>query len=332
MFFKRVLLPTLVALAFTNITGTSPITFTSHKNSDMSSLTQQFLQQIHDIFNISLFVETGTYYGGTTVQAAPVFSTIHTIELYEPLAEAAMTKFSNQKNITVHKGSSPDIFRKILPILKEQSPILFFLDAHYCGGTSAVDKEGEKAADGITAIRKELAAIYESGVEDCVIMIDDIRGFGTQTEGKEYLGCWAYPPLQDICNRLLTINRNFSCMLIGDILLAFDKTRYNVPLSPVVMACTISRLFDGTNSSQEEVLEAEYIISTAKGEEKAFIEKLYKNMTQYKDPEFHHDLWYGLLCLNDKKYAEAVQEFNKVEGRGYNHPRIQQYLALAEAH
>lgn len=330
MFFKRTLLPALATLAFIDITIAAPITFTSHKSSDMSSLSRQFLQQMVDVFNCDIFVETGTYLGNTTAKASNLFNTVHTVEAYKPLALRAQTRFINQSHITVHHGTSPDVFNKILPDLKKQGPIFFFLDAHYSGEGTGTGKEGPNVADGITAIRQELAAICENKVQDCIILIDDIRGFGTQTDSKTYLGCWAYPPLKDVCTQLHAINKNFSSFLIGDMLLSFDTTRFSVQLSPVVMACTISRLFDGANFTEEEILEAEHVISQAKGEEKAFIEKLYTMMTQYQDPEFHYDLWYGLLCLNDKKYPQAKREFDKVLKRGYTHPRIHSYLTCTQ--
>lgn len=309
--------------------STSPIAFTSHKD-PYGSLEQSLLQQLIKNFDTTIFVETGTYNGNTTAKAAPFFKTIHTVELYPPLAKQAKQRFANQRNITVHQGSSPEVFAKLLPTLKDQGRILFFLDAHYSGQGTAMDKEGPTEANGITAIRKEIAGIKQSGITDCVILIDDIRGFGTVTDGKEFVGCWAYPPLKDVCNRLLEINSNFECMLIGDMLLAFDKSNTNVPFTPMVKACTISRLFDGSNYSENELLEAEKTIAFSQGAERAFLKQLCQSMNVYKDPEFHHQLWYGLLSLTEKKFGEASQAFDKVLERSYKHSRIQRYTDQAK--
>lgn len=325
--FISALLSLALLLTSSQIYAHDPITFTSNKKEGV--LDQDFLKKLIDAFNVTIFVETGTYSGGTTAQAAPLFKEIHTIELHEGMAKAASEKFKNDLNVIVYQGSSPEIFMNILPSLKNRGSILFFLDAHYCGENTAFDKEGPDAADGITAICKELEAIRQNNVENCVILIDDVRGFGTQTDDKKYLGCWAYPTVQEVCERLKKINPDFSFALVGDALLAFDKNNTNISFSPVVKACTISRLYDGHNYSKDELIEAEQIISTAQGKEKIFIEELYQSMTNYQDPEFHHDLWYGLLCLHAKKSHEAREAFNKVLNRPYNDQRIHEYIRSA---
>lgn len=308
----------------------SPITFTSHKNEYNYALEQSFLKQLQEIFNISIFIETGTFYGNTTAEAASIFSTIHTIELNPSLVQCARNRFAHQRHITVHQGNSPEIFKTLLPELKSQGCILFFLDAHYSGGNTVAGPEGTSAADGITAIRKEISAIKQSGIQNCVILIDDIRGFGTRTEGQDFLGCWAYPPLKEVCDKLREINNNFESVLIGDILLTFDKTQHIVPFTPMVKACTISRLFDGSNYSEKDLLEAEKTIAASQGKERAFIKQLCQNMNVYKDPEFHHQLWYGLLSLSEHRTDEAAQAFDKVLERSYKHSRIQYYADQAK--
>lgn len=329
MLNKYLLITLLTFTLNCKIFSANPINFTSHKYPYNFALEQSFLKQLQEIFDITIFVETGTYYAHTTQEAASIFSSIHTIELHPVLAQRAKNMFANQHHITVHWGSSPEIFTQLLPSLKNQGRILFFLDAHYSGDDTVAGPEGTSAADGITAIRKEITAIKESGIQDCVILIDDIRGFGTRTEGLEFTGCWAYPPLQDICKKLLEINNNFESMLIGDILLTYDKTKHTVPLSPMVKACTMSRLFDGSNYSEQELLEAERTIALSQGEERTFIKTLCQSMNIYNDPEFHHQLWYGLLAIGENKLNEAAQAFDKVLKRSYKHSRLQRYAEQA---
>ena len=109
-------------------------------------------------------------------------------------------------------------------------------------------------------------------------------------------------------------------------LLAYDKTKFEFEVSPTVKACTVSRLYDGKNYSEQDLIEAERVIANCQGKEREFLKDLCHRMNQWNDPEFHHELWYSLLCLNDNKYSEAREHLNKVLKRSYDHPRIFDYL------
>jgi hypothetical protein len=154
--------------------------------------------------------------------------------------------------------------------------------------------------------------------------------------------------VQELCALGLTINPNFDFALLGDCLLMFDKTKYQPNISPVVRACTKSRLFDGNNCSEQELAQCEFdIMHNSKPEEKAFIKHLYNLLTNYKDPVFHHDLWYGLVCMGQNNWTEAKtalakvgvrkQYFNKKREEDnkllcYNPERIQNYIKIVEQH
>jgi hypothetical protein len=302
-------------------------------------LKNEFLKQIAAIFHVDTFIETGTYTGVTTARAATIFKTVHTVELHPKLYEKAKTFLQKYKNVTVHNGNSAAILKRILPTI--DGNLVLWLDAHYCGENTAMSFDDPNDGNAITAIRSELDGLYESGITDCVVLIDDIRGFGTTIDDTKYTGCWAYPSIQEVCTSLLQVNKNFEFALLGDTLLAYDKTKYTVPLSSVVQACTQSRLYDGKNLTDEELLNTESAIAKAKGDEYAFIQELYKRMTDYGDPMFLHDLWYGLICLGSEQFKEAHIGFSKVLNRkerfdqnrniidkniGYRHPRIDGYL------
>ncbi len=319
----------LLLLLNINIICAEKILFTSHKTAE-GSLDADFLNQMKKIFNIDIFVESGTYNGGTTEIASKIFNEVHTIELDKKMFSEAKNKFQHNKKIFVYEGSSAEIFKTLLPDLEKNKNVLFFLDAHYCGQGTAVDKEGPDSGDGITAIRKEINAIKNSKTENCVIIVDDIRGFGTKIDDKEFIGCWAYPTVQDVCSNLLEINSKFVFYLVGDMLLAYDKTKYAVDFSPIVKACTVSRLFDGSNYTNDEVIEAELIISKVDGPEKEFLKKLCEGMNHYKDPEFHHELWSGLMCLGEQIGKRAYLHFNNVLERSYSDPRIYYYLQKSQ--
>jgi len=279
--------------------GHEQITFIGHKSSS-GGLDQKFLESLVKEFKSNVFIESGTYAGETTAVAAPLFGEVHTIELAYKMAEAAKARFINDQNVTVYHGSSAEVFDDIIPKLNQKGAnILFYLDAHYCGEGTAIDKEGSDSPDGLTAIRKEIASIKRCGLKDCVILVDDIRCFGSQINGKLYPSCNVYPSVQEVCKSLTEINSNFCFYLIGDMLLVYDITKHSPNFSPTIRACTISRLFDGSNYSQEELMGAELEISAASGPEKIFLKNLCLDMDQYNYPEFHHELWLGLIYFNE---------------------------------
>lgn len=247
-------------------------------------LSRKFFNELKQVFHPDTFFETGTYTAGTALIASEFFKEVHTTELDQTLYKDCVVKTAVKKNITVYNGQSPEILAKIIP--QCQGTILFWLDAHYSGGNTAKSNDNPSDPASITPICKELAAIAQSGVKNCVILIDDMRGFGSRINDTEFLGCWAYPCMQEICQLGLIINPNFAFALLGDMLMMYDQTKYAPTFSPVVIACTQSRLYDGKNLNEQDLVEVEKVImQKPTQEEKYFITTLYKMMTPCKDPE-----------------------------------------------
>src|SRR4029078_11591205 len=115
--------------------------------------------------------------------------------------------------------------------------------------------------------------------------------------------------------KLLEINPSFDIALLGDTLLAYDATRYTPQLSQTVIACTATRLYAGYNMTDQELAGVEQVIMHAPQHEKNYIKKLYCQMTDYKDPLFWHDLWYGLVELGNKNLSAAHQALSKIKVR-----------------
>lgn len=307
-------------------------------------LRETFLEELKSVFHPDIFFETGTYSGDNVMGAAPYFNEIVTVELHDGLAEAAKRKFSTLSHIRAYHGSSPDIIREVAPTL--QGTILFWLDAHYSGEGTALSFADETNPDAITAIRGELAAIRELGIGDCIILIDDIRGFGMEIGEVQYLGCWAYPSMQEVAKSILQINPNFGFALLGDMFLAYDTTKYHPIFSEVVKACTGMRLYDGVNATEEQLIAWEQTIRKAPSQEGAYIQYLYSIMTEYGDAMFLHDLWYGLVELENKNYQNAYKALEKVVRRSnfsckkdlldrtqlpHSQARIQNYKSFAQS-
>lgn len=118
------------------------------------------LAKKHDLH---YFVETGTYAGEMIkyVNARRLWYHIYSIELSERLAARAARLFSKYGNVSILQGSSDDKLKDI----KFSDPVLYWLDAHACGGVTARGKK-------ITPILEELETVVNE--VDHVIVIDDL--------------------------------------------------------------------------------------------------------------------------------------------------------------
>lgn len=148
----------------------------------MGSIQRFNLGQLSEEFNISTFVETGTYEGsGTKYAYDSGFHQIHTIEIDPDYYLAANYRFKDFANIFLHLGSSHLVISNLInsPFLKEEN-VLFWLDAHF----PLADKGQVSYRHTIDPVVRmpiisELQAIVSNrnnGYRD-VIIIDDLRCF-----------------------------------------------------------------------------------------------------------------------------------------------------------
>ena len=129
---------------------------------------QMIIKEYAREFNLSVFVETGTYLGDMVHAVEDVFDEIYSTELSKELYERAKRRFSSKDHIVILQGDSADVLPVVLSRVKE--PCLFWLDAHYSGG---ITTKGTKN----TPIMKELYHILRHSVNGHVILIDDARMF-----------------------------------------------------------------------------------------------------------------------------------------------------------
>lgn len=128
-----------------------------------------------------VFVETGTYLGITIAGKADHFREVHSIDLSEEFVKNARQKFS-QLNVTIHHGDSAEVLVELSNKLQE--PVIFYLDAHYSGGTTAFGRDE-------VPLLRELAVLGNRPYND-IIFVDDTRLFGRSgVEGTP--GCKIYP-------------------------------------------------------------------------------------------------------------------------------------------
>jgi len=122
---------------------------------------------LRDSFGIKNLVETGAYYGGTTLWAAENFNNVYTVENSEKMYLRVKATLKNIYHVKLHFGNSPIFLKKIESLLAE--PTVFWLDAHWSGG----DTYGENDE---CPLIEEIKIINKYRIET-FILIDDARMF-----------------------------------------------------------------------------------------------------------------------------------------------------------
>lgn len=288
--------------------------------SDQGSLRIELLAEIATVFGLTTFIETGTYLGNTSYAASKIFASVHTIELSAELYQKAVDRFQNHTGIRVYHGDSGDIFPQLLPNINGRA--LFWLDGHYSEGFTAKGDEN-------TPIIKEIKAIREAGITDAVILIDDLRFFDNVWDivpGNS--AARGYPSVVTLCKAIHEIDKTYNFAVVGDILMAYPAVA-GFGVSPVVAACTVSRLYDGNNFSLKEVMEADATIGRAEGAELFALQNLFNTCrsTESYGLGKHYRLWHALILAAHEDFMTACKEFLIAMNLGFDHWRINWYLA-----
>jgi hypothetical protein len=281
-------------------------------SADIYPLKATFLQNLASVFEAENFVETGTYRGDSTEIAANIFKNVYSIELCPILYSNAKKRFEKHSNVHLYLGDS----QKVLPDLLSQlrGKTIFYLDGHYSGGVTA-------RGDTITPIMGELVAIKNSNLDNPIILIDDIRGF-TRHLGSESDS----PSLAYIEKAVRDMNPHYHFYVLGDMALAFHKDE-PFTVSPLIEACTISRMAEEYNDRSEnfmnKIYEAENIIAQANGIEK---EALLELPTAFQENiAYIYRLWAALIQLHDQNYESATTHFETALQSGFPCERIKHY-------
>ncbi len=279
------------------------------------------LRELAQAFGAEIFVTTGTFSEHLTGEAAKIFSEVHTIELASDLYQAVnMPEVTPFKNIHIYH--SANLLQTILPNLNGK--ILFWLSTHEAAGITTSDKTN-------TPIIEELRVIRECNKKDSIILINNMRYF--QPIKMEPLDLTnrirKYPGVQQAVNAILEIDPAYQIAILGDIAVAYPSGS-PVTVSPAVQACTLSRLFDGSNLDFISVLEAENMIAFGLSEsEKEAIQFLHKDYVSLEEPGVggHYRFWNGLTLFGEQCYAEAKEEFVKAIQLNCNHWQVKWFLS-----
>ncbi len=273
------------------------------------SLSETFLQDLIHLFKADVFIESGTFFGTSAGRAAHFFKEVHTMELSPSLYQEAIKRLNSYRNVHVYCGDSSQLLPKILKSIT--SKIIFWLDGHYSEGSTA---RGSKN----TPVMEELEAIKNSGITDAVILIDDMRCFQDVDDRPENQSLKGYPAVAELEQAILEINKDYQFCIFGDTALAYPASD-NVIVSPVIQACTVSRLSDKKQTDPQTLAQAENIIAHATSEEKATIKtlcNLFSQSTQRHGIAGHYYLWYSLILAQEKSFQISKIYANKAKSLG----------------
>lgn len=160
----------------------------------------QLIRRYGKRYGIEILIETGTYHGDMINANKDYFRNIYSIELDKTLYTKAQIRFQNISHVRLIYGDSSIELSKLLKKIKQ--PSLFWLDAHYSGeGTAIGDKE--------TPIESELRLILKHDIKSHVILIDDARLFGSNSN---------YPSISKIKQIIKGYNRKLKVIVKDDII------------------------------------------------------------------------------------------------------------------
>jgi hypothetical protein len=142
----------------------------------MPTLLKEDLNEILDITNsekikYKFFVETGTWLGETILQFVNDFDKLYTIEVSEKVYNDFNKKDYNKNKLKSILGDSAIVIESVIKELS--SDTIFFLDGHYSSGAT-----GKGIKD--VPLLEELKSIYDKFNYGAILIIDDLRLFGTK--------------------------------------------------------------------------------------------------------------------------------------------------------
>lgn len=161
--------------------------------------------------NLSVFVETGTFKGNTAVWAANHFEDVFTIENSQALFDEVVDKYRYLKNVKFLFGDSRKVLKNTVKEIHK--PVLFWLDAHWCG----IDDYG--ASDQCPVI-EEIKIIGSIDVAHC-ILIDDARLFLSPPPLPNIIEHW--PTIDLILEAIQTAEKQYYIVVFEDVVIAVPE-------------------------------------------------------------------------------------------------------------
>ncbi len=167
--------------------------------------------QLKDTYNLSCFIEGGTYRGDTALWASKYFNEVITIEAQEEIYSTTQKKYEHLTNVDFRFGNTREVLAKIMPTHDKSS--LFWLDAHWSVG----DTYGE---DDECPILDELQIIAQSSQKH-FIFIDDARLFLSPPAKPHKIENW--PTISQIIHKLEKFQYPIYIIIFDDIIVCVPE-------------------------------------------------------------------------------------------------------------
>ena len=168
---------------------------------------EEEVEFLKNIMKLDVFVEGGTYKGGTAKSMGKKFRKIFTVEKSDIMFEIAKENLKDTNNITLLKG---DTREHLDSIIGNNENILFWLDAHWSGG----DTYGEEDE---CPLIEELDIIFKYN-KNYVILIDDARLFLAPPPYPHNFNNW-----QSLTDIMKAIPESWELIEFEDVIYLFPK-------------------------------------------------------------------------------------------------------------
>jgi hypothetical protein len=277
------------------------------------SLCPRSIAEIARLNRAEAFIETGAYMGDTVGAMREIFSSVYSIELSEKLHRQAVKRFEGDTQVKLLLGDSIDMLGEVGAVAGNLRSV-FWLDAHWSAGDTSRGLDN-------TPIKQELMIIAKQNFADDIIMIDDLRYFGSIPAGFDvHESNNGYPLLYEMIEYIHEIMPAHASICVGDILLV-------VPLH-IFAKIEISSVLRATNKLRfkSEVDETtplyEHTISSAEGVERETLLMLPERLK----PSLRYGIggsylyWRGLVYENDTLWDEALADFTLARRCGISVP------------
>lgn len=121
----------------------------------------------------SVFIETGTYKGATSLYMRKHGFKVATIEIHKPLFDIYSTHLKKQ-GIDARLGDSASVLPLLLEEYRGEAAIAVFLDGHYSGGITG---QGDMAVPVVREFESLKQFILQHPEIHFTVMVDDVRLF-----------------------------------------------------------------------------------------------------------------------------------------------------------
>jgi hypothetical protein len=172
----------------------------------------ELLAQLKERYQITSFIETGTYRGDTAVWAASYFQRVLTVERSKVIYDETRDRHGmKHKNIDFLFGDSVSALKQLIGGLT--GPSVFWLDAHWCGGYSSKE-------DGECPLLNEIETIHCSH-QTHFLFIDDARLFTSPPPEPLQIDQW--PSIDQVIHALQSGHKDYYIVIHEDVIMAVPQ-------------------------------------------------------------------------------------------------------------